>query len=318
MLQTMSLQKKKQMVNFASFALIAILFAVIFNIRSVSAWDFDLVTNKTQVAQIKTITEGVYPIITDTLGLSSENATGLNKGYNDFYTLMTGDESPISAVSKTFMGIGGAFAVVTAFMHFMQHMERGMEPVEAVFKILIELVLVFLIIVNSDTFLGLMRSCGEVVVDGAATVFTNPEAQTVSPEDILKELTGKDKGTLMWQILASMSLMIPYALAVLAKIAAKFVVLQLLFELGIRQVLTPIFIADIYEEGLRSPGARHLKLYFAVYLKMAICILVCALSAMLVGNTGSTGAAMLIEIVAINWTSIGVMFKAGEYVNAFV
>ena len=51
----------------------------------------------------------------------------------------------------------------------------------------------------------------------------------------------------------------------------------LLFELIIRRIFTPIAITGIAVEGIRSPGVRYLKRYFAMYIRLAMYVVIISL-----------------------------------------
>ena len=52
----------------------------------------------------------------------------------------------------------------------------------------------------------------------------------------------------------------------------------LLFEMVIRRMFTPIAITGIAVEGIRSPGVRYLKNYFALYIRLAMFVVIISLS----------------------------------------
>ena len=51
----------------------------------------------------------------------------------------------------------------------------------------------------------------------------------------------------------------------------------LLFELVIRRIFTPIAITGIAVEVIRSPGVRYLKRYFAMYIRLAMYVVIISL-----------------------------------------
>ena len=101
-----------------------------------------------------------------------------------------------------------------------------------------------------------------------------------------------------------------------------------MIELGVRKAFAPFAIIDIYSEGMRSPGMRYLKRYLATFLKIAVCLLVCYLGIELMGISAEDNIASfdslgdclqyIFRIIAINFTVLGVMAKAGEYANDVV
>ena len=319
MVETITLQNRKRMINIASLMLLVMSFLFIF-VMPVAFAEND---NSLQIEQIKEMTTGPLKIITDTLNIQNAEGGVGTSGFGSFFTKVTSEDSPAVTIMNGFKAIGGAFAFIIAISHLMQALERGQDMMEAVFKVLFELMIVFLFIVNSDDIIKGLSHLGTIIVSTTASHFNGTLNNNVmSDEDcekMLKTLTGHTTGGFWWQIRADIALFIPRALSFFVIIGTKFAILSLLFELAIRQALTPLFIADIYQEGLRSPGAKHLKQYLAVYVKMAICVIVCIMAQFIIKTQDPTnGMMMLIENIAINFTCIAVMMKSNEYVSNFV
>ena len=316
MTQTITRQKKQLI--WTSRLLILLAAVLIFFVMpkaSAAFWGED---NTKQVDDVKDIMQGCLPIVTNTIfGGTGE---GLNGGYSGFYTYITGGGGGfIHDIMKVFIFLGGGYCFIIAGTHLMQRLDRGEDMSEAILKLIIEITIVLSIIANSADIIAGFDAVGQTVITEISGIAaSDPEAVEEDAEEILEALTGKKTGNMWWRIAADIALFLPKALNVLVKIAAKFCILQLLFELALRQMFTPFFIADIYQEGVRSAGARHLKKYLAVYLKLIVCIVVSFLGTYLITTMGDlTGFGVLIEIIAINFTCVGIMFKSGEYVNGF-
>ncbi len=104
------------------------------------------------------------------------------------------------------------------------------------------------------------------------------------------------------------------------QIAAKFLALQILIEIGLRRFFAPLAVADVYAEGLRSPGVRYFKKYLAVFLKLAVALLACKIGTKLTEmiptvDSVADGFSFVFDVLVINFTVIGMMFKGGEIAN---
>ena len=322
-------EKIRKKIIIASWAFIAAMFVFVFFLMpSAHAWSEG---NAQQIRDVQDICMGVLPIITDTVfGTGSEGA--LNSGFHQMYQeCVEGTGGTISTfiggVMKGCMFIGGAFALVVAAMHFLARMDRGEDMFEAVLKIIIEIIITFWFIVNVPLFLDAANAVGQAFLALCKQAAVDAKLTPEQAKAILKSLTGKEDGGTWWRVQVAIALFIPQAMSMLCKVATKFLVIQLLIELLIRQALTPIFIANMYQEGLRSPGARHLKQYIAVYFKLGIVLIISVVAGGViqtaVGAEASgleavgAGIGFVIQVIAVNFAAIGAMFKAGEYINAF-
>lgn len=336
-----------------AFALILSAF-IIFSIPMAdAATTYGLADIQDLVSKIDNLMTGPYQIIYDTL-----NGTGI---YANFYNFIINDDG-ITAHSTGFdstYGIGmatGAYqslcvlgillAVAFAMIRLFQNLERGADPMESIFKILIEICIVSMIMINVDAIMKWICRLGTYICELLNDSVTSTSASINSIDIVfnlgglktptecgglaiaLKQLEDVDVpllGIYFWKMGIKNDLLIPELCTIVCKIIAQFVVIQLMFELGIRKLFAPFAIADIYGEGLRSPGMRYMKKYLEVFIKMAICLMVSVLggSLMTMAAAGFTDPNVgfmetMFAIIATEFTCMGVMLKAGEYANDIV
>ena len=316
-----TLQKKKTVADVLAKSVLCVGFILIFLLPSVFASD-----NSTQLDMAKVIMNGVGSDIEDML-------TGAGT-YGAFYSYMTGTgfETLFNSAFLVIKVLGFMWCVAVAMSKLITLMEKGQDSMETIFRVLLEICVTGMFIINLEDVLGWIVLLGNNIIElithltvsGAAAGAAAGDAEA---SDLLKHLdkNGKDTGGFIWGLGMNVKLFLPYAISQLLRIVAKFIALQLLIEIGLRRAFAPLAVADIYQEGLRSPGVRYLKRYFAVFLKIAMALLICKIGAAMISLVGlsygtGTGGALsyVFEIVAINFTVIGAMFKSGEIANDVV
>lgn len=279
--------------------------------------------NEFQMTMARQILTGVFETIQGTL-------TG-SGSYASFYNYMVGSgigfDNAFASVTTVFKLLGAMWAIAIAMSHIFTNLERGQDPQETVFKALLEISITGIIIMNIDLLMqGIVGFGSDIVsmITGLVPI-GDDEKLIAMAEDLLEATTGASTGGTLWGLKAIAILILPWVGSIIAEICAKFVALQLLIELGLRKAFAPLAITDIYQEGLRSPGVRYLKRYLAVFLKMCICLVVCFLGNELMKlanpnaiNDAWSGFEYAFEVIAIEFTCIGIMFKTGEYANDIV
>lgn len=273
-------------------------------------------------AMLDFVNSGVIDVI--------KNNLTSNNGQNPLYTYImnTDPNSPtiVSAFANLTKGVCGFIVIIIAVAKYFQQLEKGLDPLEEVYKMLSELCIVGIVIANCDIILNYTVTLGEWFISIAANIDElSKEPTKITLEIILGE---EYDGNLLQWIHCVFILFIPWVMTVLLQIVAQFTAFSLLIELGIRKAFAPVAICDIYSEGLRSPGVRYLKRFLATFIKIAICLLVCYLGRTLMGAAGHDNIAnadgllaplqYIFRIIAINFTVIGVMNKTGEFANDIV
>ena len=227
--------------------------------------------------------------------------------------------------SKAMIAVAALWAIAIAMAHFLNSAERGGDPVENVFKVLVEITIALLLMMYINKIMTVLYQLGEWVIGLLASDSASDKQETVGKaKELIKNLTGKDaeKLNIFDKFGAYVQLFIPYVLTQLIMIAAKFVVLQTLFEIGIRRFFAPLAVADIYQDGMRSAGVRYFKKYFATFLKLAIIIFVAEVGGQMttsvMGSVTTNGMERVMITITINFTLVGVMMRGGEFANDIV
>lgn len=307
---------KKQLYSIAAFCLI-ILFFGLFIIPTAFAGaisDFPKY-------MLDTVNNGVIDTI-------KHNLTS-NGGSNKFYNLMVSNDAAvrsaaIGAMMNATYAVSMLMVLIITFTKYFQQLEKGADPKESLYKAVASVCLIGIFVVNIDIFLGYVVQLGEWFIEQITSLSNTHPITAVT----LEQITGKSSGGALWWMESVMILIIPWILSLLMCVVAQFIAFSILIELGVRKAFAPFAIVDIYSEGMRSPGVRYLKRYLATFLKIAICLIVCYFGVELMGisaeeniaNFDSLGDCLqyIFRVIAINFTVLGVMAKAGEYANDVV
>lgn len=218
-----------------------------------------------------------------------------------------------------------------ALSHFVTNIDRGQDPVQCVFKILIEIGVTGVFLINLNQILELLCSLGIALCNDVGS--PSSAANSISKENaevLLEALTGQNSGKVTWQMMAGLTLLLPAALSMVATVLMYVTLFSIILEINIRRLFAPLAVVDIYGEGWRSMGARYLKKFFGCYLKIIIMIVTFNIGSTLMINlldsvfasmleqdaAGFTGAFMLCVGISIS-TAIFAL-RSGEIVNDIV
>lgn len=219
-----------------------------------------------------------------------------------------------------------AIAIMSMYRMF-DTLNKGHDVLQTFLKMLIDVCLSFVLFSYVPDILGF-------IVDGG-TDFINqliPDKSDSAVKETLltcKNVCGTDDPGLIDTLVGFAILIVPWTCSLAMQIAIKFISFSIVLELGIRRTFAPIACVDMIGEGLRSPGVRYLKRYFGVFLKMCVCLVICILVEKLTEVLFQTdlketeklfesiGGILdyCVSVIAMNFTAVGLMFKAGEYSN---
>lgn len=212
--------------------------------------------------------------------------------------------------------IGGIWCIIVTVSRIFQAMERGQDPVESTFKMLLELTIACLIMLHCQDIINWVLNLGHAVAENIHNLLTgNSEDAAKQVKELLENVSGSDHGGIKWWIKAWAALLLPYILSLLLSLVAQFIVYSTILEIAIRKLFAPLAVADTYQDGMRSPGMRYFKKLFATILKLSAIMLIGYIAGMIISATGLQGASMAWGIIVINLTAIGIMFKCGEFIN---
>ncbi|MGN0240218.1 MAG: hypothetical protein ACI4CS_00875 [Candidatus Weimeria sp.] len=247
----------------------------------------------------------------------------------------SGDSIKDEPVLVNFMNgcgvIAFAIAVLIALVRYSDAVEKGADPMEQFFKFLIEIMIVGILMLKLTDIIGLIAKAGTALISQLTPTGDDVTGISLVDLGLAKDEHDAKIGGLKW-LRAVAILFLPWIASYLLTIAAYFVAFSILLELGIRRIFMPFAVADIYGEGLRSPGMRYLKKYFAAFVKIMICLAVSYLAGALnsilaqsVSKPAGGASATIFQVlgyvfmmIALNFTSISVMLKGGEYANDIV
>lgn len=313
----MTIKVKKNIINICTFAIAITIGIILFAKPLAHASD----ENVTQVEWLQDIMGGISTTIHECV-----NATDEGLGVNVYESCITIDtRAEISALTTSLKICGGFLAMIIAVSHLFSNLEKGMEQMEAIWKVLIELLITGLLLANMNTIVTKLCEFGNIIISQVSgAVGELPIMSVANCEAILTALVDDKMGGLSWQIKTTLILLVPWVLSLFVKLATKFCVYQVALEIGIRKIFLPLAIADIYQEGLRSPGVRYLKKLVACFLKIAMCASVGIIIAAIVTEDMITGViggerdgimALIWSLIALNATGVGFMLKGGEVAN---
>lgn len=316
-MKTLSLEKRKKLINIQTFIIIASAFFLVFILPTAYAKD----DNTQQLAMAEQILSGPLKVvkeISDNSGIFAglwEAATGGN-----FESI-----NAMQVIFDLFKILGAFFALGIALAHISDNVQRD-QGMDVVWKCIMELMVTFIILINLTEILDAISTTGVAIL---SEIGMNGDDATISAsaEDLLSSISsdGESSGGWMWRAGVNAILIVPWIISYLITIAAKFAIIQILIEILIRKVFAPLAVANVYKDGLRSPGARYLLRYLGTFLKLAVCAIITVVLPAFVSLGGSeingdTGAAFdyIFSIIAVNFTVVTLMLKAGEYTNDIV
>ena len=306
---TNSIDMRKR-INILTVCLVIVCFILSFSMPLAKADLNETIANMSETILMGT-SEMAAEILSDSDGLYNKivisNPMGIDQ-FEKFY--------------KAVKVIGRFLVIILAMGHLISNIEKGQDPVECVFKVLIEIGISLIIIMNLDKIISILGQLGTWFITTAGDS-VEPKSPHLAASDLLVSLTGDDDGGFGWRLGAIAMLSLPFFLSFAAMIACKFAFYQIILEIGIRKCFAPVAVADIYQEGLRSPGARYLKKFVALFIRLAAAILICNIMGSLsesVDIMGNPHGVLMgvAELLILNFTAVGFIFKTGEIANDVV
>lgn len=257
---------------------------------------------------------------------------------SELYQWVIGTSTPSIKDEPVLVGFMNGSAIIAfviacllAAWRYGQNLERGADPTEQLFKLLIEIMIVGILILKLSDIIDKIAQMGTALIGQLQPTEDNVTGLSLKDLGLSKDTHDAKIGGLKW-LRAVAILFLPWVASYLLTIMSYFVAFSILIELGIRRIFMPFAVADIYGEGLRSPGMRYIKKYFAAFVKIMVCLAVSYVAGALnkvlaegvVKPTDGTGQTIFQVIgyvfmtIALNMTAISVMMKGGEYANDIV
>lgn len=304
-------ERLKRKINIRAAILLVLAALIIFGFPTACADDF--INNMADM-----ILSGGVQVIGDTI----EGKGVLGK----IFEFVTGDVNQLvqTNVLSNIKIIALIFVLGITVIHFFEAIDRGRDPVECTFKILVEFCISTFFLINAEKIMAFIAKLGILLIS-LISVNSAEIDNTAQREALLIAVSGKTDGGMFWFIKCFAILSIPWLMSLLIIIAAKCVIIQLMLELAIRRAFASLAITDMYKEGLRSPGMRYIKKYLAAFIKLMICAFITILlpKILIVASPDtfsnvSTAFSYMFTIIAINFAAIVAMLKAGEQANDII
>lgn len=162
----------------------------------------------------------------------------------------------------------------------------------------------------------------------AANPYTWPAYSDV--KEAFEEQFGKNKVSIIIHFALFFALLLPYAITLIAKLAAFFMAASNAVTLTVRLIFCPLQIAQCFEDGMRSPAIKALKrlaadaftfavilgvLYAASILQANMAAGILDTSTLAVGDVSGLAKGNLLAFCAVNLAAVGAIFKANQIAN---
>ena len=240
------------------------------------------------------------------------------------------DSSVAGAFSSGVKSVANVLFIFYMYCALISEVQRGDPEMGMWLRFFCKVYVGFWCIENSDKLIMIIQGLGKDVMNGVTLTSAQAADVESNARAMLDKIFVKSNGSKIGVIPAAIIYvrMLPIILGgKVAVVAAKVVSFTLLIEEGICRTFLPIAVANIVGEGLRSPGGRFVKIYFAVYIRMAMVILIANFmgSFMMDAFTTSMNAGLadavsvadsLINAVGVMWAGIAIMMRTNELGNA--
>lgn len=259
-------------------------------------------------------------VLNDTTDLLTGNSTGPLAAV---YTAAIEQDvtNTFSTVYMILKNVGAMWCLGIAISHIFTNLERGLDPMECTYKALTEIAIAGIFIMYLGKMMGKITEIGTLINSTIGTA-ANTLSTELTGEKLLELITGETKGDILWEFKAVIMLILPWVITKTMKILANFVAVQILFEVAIRKMFAPLAVADIYQEGMRSPGARYFKKFLACLLRLGLSIFICIIAGdvlQLVYSLPATDAGtffgMIFAVISVELACITLMFKTSQFAN---
>lgn len=285
------------------------------------------------VAQMDPVATGPIAVLFHwMIPVDSRGKMTVDSGEGNYWTKLYGGANAANAVvldnaASVVKLLGFAWMIVIAMGHLFSNLEKGMEAQEAVYRVLIEICIAGAFILNFDKFISLVIQIGQSLV--SAFSLNNK----IDTDDVLdaymNDMTGHtgdsliDSFDIFWWVKAFLALAFAFLFTLATKICAFGIMIETALELFVRRFLAPLALADIFQEGLRSPGMRFIKKIFALFVKLAAVLVIASLIsvlsiAMMGTDIDGHGISYTVQLLAINAFAVLAMFKCGAIADDVV
>ena len=205
-----------------------------------------------------------------------------------------------AVLSQLAVGLAFIFSCIHMFKELSRGGGEGVGSIEMWARVFIPAVIAILVIAYSDQIIDGLEKIGEYVIksvisvgsktiddlgDGAHSMrewlrkmFTlNGDWKAEQPAlGFLPDIEAKWNNMWMdfWSMIHKLVLNVVLVIVIVNMMGVQVMLYSIWMELFIRKAFFPLAVADCLGEGPRSPGVLYMKRMVAVYVRIAICIMV--------------------------------------------
>ncbi len=203
-------------------------------------------------------------------------------------------DSPGKAAGNIIAGIGAVFVLINGAVQVLRMVQRNEHSIEGWIRLFVILASGMILILNTSKILSALDGLGTVLWTEVRDALQLNQNTTVLNYDFAGQtLKAAEKKSFLEKaasffsfgigdLMEKMNGKIASAVGNISLYFTFYMIITscyaLLFEMVIRRMFMPMAIADIVTEGFRSPGIRYIKMYFALYVQLAMYFVIIAVS----------------------------------------
>lgn len=171
--------------------------------------------------------------------------------------------------------IGMALVVLYFLLELMDKVTQELVSIEIFLKMFLKLFIAVFLIQNGLNILDGLLSVGLSLI--GSLIVTIQSTDFAVGEDIVTAFQQEvENASFFTQIVMCIELLIPKVIMFIIEIAVQVICWGRIIELCVRAMLSPIPIADVFADGMRSNGVRYLKKYAGVCVQGAVILAIAA------------------------------------------
>lgn len=167
----------------------------------------------------------------------------------------------VVAVYGAIEALGYSLITLYCLLDIMEKAQADNLTPELIMRALIKLFIAFFLIKNGLKIIVKLIEIGNALIGAVGTAGAGASSPYTHVEYGLFAAIGQ-----------LVKVVVPWLLALLAKLVVYLISLSRLVQIGVYAVFAPVGMANIYEGGMNSSGFRYLKKFMAVILQGAIIV----------------------------------------------
>ncbi len=208
-------------------------------------------------------------------------------------------------------GVAAMMMIIIAVSRLFNAFNKGQDQTSAIYKMLAEIGVAGIIIMNADAIFAFLSALGISLVQSFSSNGTGTFSEVATS---FASALGINTADGNWTASCSFPALIGYwgyiaipaGASIVAFSSAGMATISVLLEIVLRRIVAPFAIVDIYEEGLRSPGFRYIKKYLATVLKLVLIVIIAT-----VLPTFAATIAISSDDILLSTIVIGVLYMSG-------